>query len=423
MDEENVTGGRTARLPLGVSSFPVVASQYQYIDKTMLLKDIIDSPGQVWLFTRPRRFGKTLALSMLQCFFELPQCGEDCSGLFHSLDIWKCGQKYREEQGAYPVAALSFKDLDEEDWSSELESIHNLIAKEFGRHPELKDSPRCREADRDQYSLIVNGSPSEVKLKSSLDLLVRMLAMHWGKKVVVLIDEYDTPVRRGCECGYCSSAVHFLQGLLSSALKDSGNVMYGVLTGIMQAARGSAFTGLNSIHVNTVFSRELNWAFGYTEEEVKSIMRSSGAGSDAAYEELHSWYGGWRFGGREIFNPWSVNSCFRSGCTAEPYWASTSSNDIIVKAAAGADPDMPGILMSLMQGRGVEACIVPETTYADLARGGDSMLSVLLTAGYLTAETASDTEFGSMLCTAGIPNRDVLSAYGRALYGTGLLHR
>ena len=237
-------------LPIGISDYIRAQADYYYVDKTMLIKEFFDKKPLVSLFTRPRRFGKTLNMDMLRVFFEIS--GEDTSRYFKDKAIWKCGSEYREQQGRYPVIFLTFKDVKFDSWKDTLDKIGALLQAEFGRHQELADSGRLAEYEKTYFAKIINGVASEVELTSSLEKLSQMLTKHYEKAPVIIIDEYDTPIQEGYSKDFYDEIIGFMRNFFSGAFKDNKNLTYGFLTGIFRIAQESIFSGLNNLTVNSV---------------------------------------------------------------------------------------------------------------------------------------------------------------------------
>lgn len=242
----------TAKLPLpiGVSDFKELVSGYYYVDKTLMLKEFIDSKPKVSLFTRPRRFGKTLAMDMLKTFFEVSDT--DTSKYFKNKKIWSCGEEYRREQGKYPVIFVTFKDIKFATWEQTYTAIREIIANEYLRHDVLLTSDKCNDFEKDYFRKVVDGTITEVSMARAFLELSHMLNKHYGRPAVIIIDEYDTPIQQGYTEGYYEQITGFMRNLLSGAFKDNSNLSYGFLTGILRVAKESIFSGLNNLNVNSI---------------------------------------------------------------------------------------------------------------------------------------------------------------------------
>ena len=315
------------RLPcaVGNTSFVEIASECYYVDKTLLIRDLVDDHNMVTLFTRPRRFGKTLAINMLKTFFEKTE--EDTSRYFADRKIWECGEKYRAMQGKYPVIMLTFKDVKYGSFEESMEAVRLVLKDEYKRHGELKSSTALGPDDKAYLDRMEKGTLSDVEYSRALLNLTRMLSAHYGSRTIILIDEYDTPIQQGYSKGFYQEIISFMRNFLSGGLKDNENLAFGVLTGIMRVSKENLFSGLNNPTVNTVLDEKYSAYFGFTEEEVREM--ASYYDKEDHMEEIRSWYDGYRFGTTEIYNPWSVTNYFANGGTPRAFWANTSDNEII----------------------------------------------------------------------------------------------
>lgn len=388
---------------VGQTSYIRISTESYYVDKTLLIRDLIDARNQVTLFTRPRRFGKTLALDMLKTFFE--KAPTDTSVYFRSKNIWKCGAYYQSMQGRYPVIFLSFKDVKYTSWEDTLEALLLVLRQEFRRHAELADSAACDRYERDYYERMLEGRLSLVEQEQALTNLTAMLERHHQSKVILLIDEYDTPVQQGYLHGFYEQSIGFMRNLLSGGMKDNPSLAYGVLTGILRISRENLFSGLNNLVVNTVLDSKYSEYFGFTEDEIAEMMQYYGR--EEQLPELRRWYDGYRFGGRSIYNPWSVSNYMQNDCVPKPFWANTSSNDIIHELLTRLTPEMVEGLSALLQGQTVCASLNLNVIYPRLAEASDTIYSFLLMAGYLTPAAAPvETPFGTV-CELGLPNLEI----------------
>lgn len=257
-------------LPIGVSDFKNLVTSYYYVDKTLLIQDFLDTKAKVTLFTRPRRFGKTLNMDMLKTFFEISK--EDTSVYFKRMKIWACGEEYRREQGKYPVIFVSFKDVKASTWENALEGIRDVIAQEYRRHKYLLDDPQFDEYEKKDFRSILDGSASEVGLSVSFRNLSQMLHQHYGQPTIIIVDEYDTPIQQGYTAGYYGEIVGLMRNLFSGAFKDNHSLVYGFLTGILRVAKESIFSGLNNLKLDSVLENRYSEYFGFTKEEIRSLM-------------------------------------------------------------------------------------------------------------------------------------------------------
>ena len=394
-------------LPVGISDYVRAQSDYYYVDKTLLIKEFLDRKPLVTLFTRPRRFGKTLNMDMLRVFFEISD--EDTSKYFEDKAIWQCGEEYCKQQGQYPVVFLTFKDVKFDSWEATLNKIGDLLQEEFGRHQELATSDRIAEYERLYFAKIINGDASEVDLTASLAKLSQMLAKHYGKAPVIIIDEYDTPIQEGYSKDYYDEIIGFMRNFFSGAFKDNKNLTYGFLTGILRIAQESIFSGLNNLTVNSVMDEEYDCFFGFTASEVRDMLIYYGALDKE--KELKSWYDGYLFGSTEIYNPWSVINYISKGCIPQAYWVNTGKNEILEDVLRVATDDITEKLYSLLQGERVIVRIDQNVVYRSLSEDPSNIYSLLLVAGYLKTPKKELQADGSYLCEVSIPNREIAAVY------------
>ncbi len=400
---------RKARLPLpiGISDYRVAASQYYYIDKTLMIRDFLDEVPMVSLFTRPRRFGKTLNMDMLRVFFE--KADEDTSVYFADKKIWECGDYYRSFQGKFPVIYLSFKDIKCKSWAETFDLIAHLISMEYKRHKELNNPTRNN--DLNFYQRIINGNASENDFMLSLMMLSKMLHDYHEIEPVIIIDEYDTPIQQGHTCGFYDDVVLFIRNLFSGAFKDNRHLKYGFLTGILRVAKESIFSGLNNLKINSVLDNHYSEYFGFTQEEVREMAAYYGA--EENYDEICTWYDGYRFGKTEIFNPWSVINYFSNDCIPGTYWLSTGSNDVIGEVIAHADEKTFDRMRRLMEGESILTFVDTSVIYPQIQKNPSSVYSFLLVAGYLKVVSNQINDTGDTMCEVALPNKEIRQVYNK----------
>ena len=398
-------------LPIGISDYRLASTEYYYIDKTMMIKDFLDERPMVSLFTRPRRFGKTLNMDMLRTFFE--KTDEDTSIYFKNKKIWACGKKYREYQGKYPVIFLSFKDIKFNTWAETFDAIKELFSKETSRHPELINSEKLSSADQKRIRNLVSGDCSAVELAGALATLSLTLHEHHGVAPIIIIDEYDTPIQQGHVRGFYDDVVGFMRNLFSGGLKDNQHLSYGFLTGILRVAKESIFSGLNNLKINSILDKKYSAYFGLTTEEVKEMAIYYGV--PEKYEEICNWYDGYRFGETDIFNPWSVISYFGNDCQARAYWQSTGSNDIIGEILGEADETIYEKLNALMQGESFLTYIDTGVIYPQVKSNPSSVYSFLLVAGYLKVIKSEPSFNGDFMCEVALPNKEITFVYNKEI--------
>ncbi|MCF0145475.1 MAG: AAA family ATPase [Eubacterium sp.] len=394
-------------LPVGISDYIRAQSEYYYVDKTLLIKDFLDRKPLVSLFTRPRRFGKTLNMDMLRVFFETS--AEDTGKYFTDKAIWACGEEYRRHQGKYPVIFLSFKDVKFDSWEATLEKIRGLLQAEFGRHGEIRSSGRLAEYEKAYFERLLSGEASEVELTSALGMLSRMLAEHHGRAPIIIIDEYDTPIQEGYTKDFYEEIIGFMRNFFSEAFKDNKNITYGFLTGILRIAQESIFSGLNNLSVNSVMDTEYDTFFGFTCTEVKTMLKYYGMKNRE--KEMKDWYDGYVFGNTEIYNPWSVINYIAKNGVPQTYWANTGKNEILENVLAAATDEITENLYSLLQKKTVVARIDQNVVYRSLAEDPGNVYGMLLVAGYLKVTKKELQDDGSYLCEVAIPNKEIAAVY------------
>lgn len=400
-------GQKKKPLPIGISDFKKATSDYYYVDKTLLIRDFIDSKPQVSLFTRPRRFGKTLTMDMLRVFFE--KTDEDTSKYFKDKAIWACGDYYTAYQGQYPVVFLTFKDVKCATWEDTYDKISKLIALEFLRHSELETSSKLNAYEKEQYVNLSTGKANQVDYQMSLQVLSLLLYKHYGKECVVIIDEYDTPIQQGHTCGFYEQIIDFMRSFFSGGLKDNTYLAYGFLTGILRVAKESIFSGLNNLKINSILDEAYSQFFGFTKDEVKKMLEYYGV--EDKYQEVCDWYDGYLFGNTEIFNPWSVINYISDKCFPKAFWQSTGSNDIIGEIISSATPEVTENLQRLLMGKKVTTYIDTNVIYPEVVTNPHSVYSFLLIAGYLKVDKIYPQNDGNYMCDVAIPNKEIAFVY------------
>lgn len=398
-------------LPIGISDYRLASTEYYYVDKTMMIKDFLDERPMVSLFTRPRRFGKTLNMDMLRTFFE--KTDEDTSVYFKNKNIWACGEKYRSHQGKYPVIFLSFKDIKCDTWEETFDAIKDLFSKEASRHSELKSADVFNEYEEAYIEKILSGTATPVELSVALANLSMMLHKYHGVAPIIIIDEYDTPIQQGHIKGFYDEIIGFMRNLFSGGLKDNKHLTYGFLTGILRVAKESIFSGLNNLAINSILDTKYSEYFGFTADEVKEIARYYHA--EDKYDEICEWYDGYKFGNTEIFNPWSVINYFRNGCQPRAYWQSTGSNDIIGEILGGAEETIYEKLNALLQGESFLTYIDTGVIYPQVKSNPSSVYSFLLVAGYLKVIKSEPSFSGDFMCEVALPNKEITFVYNKEI--------
>lgn len=395
-------------LPIGTTDFKRICSEYYYVDKTLLIKDLLDQKTNIILFTRPRRFGKTLNMDMLRTFFE--KTDADTSVYFKDKAIWEQGEKYTCHQGKYPVIFFSLKDIKAKSWDTSLALLKRIIRAEFARHIELLDSKKISIIDAEAYKNIIKNEASDSDYMLSLSDLSKMLYDHHGIKPIIIIDEYDTPIQEGFINGYYNEAVEFIRNFFSTALKDNTNITMSVLTGILRVAKESIFSGLNNLCVDSVLDDKFSSYFGFTDSEVTSMTQYYGV--PEKFTEIKAWYDGYKFGDVEIYNPWSVINYLSNSYKAIPYWSQTSANAIIHEILEKYNEATYRNLYELLKENGrVNSIVKTNIIYPRLKEPQTDILGFLLMTGYLKSTATTINEDGAYVCCLNIPNREIRTIY------------
>ncbi|NIM17657.1 MAG: AAA family ATPase [Candidatus Aminicenantes bacterium] len=425
---------KTKRLPVGVSDFKdMVTGNYCYVDKTLFIKEIIDKGDKILLVPRPRRFGKTLNLSMLKYFYDccpvmpspaLEPCspanetniaglaGHSYKKLFDSLAILEAGREYLDKLGKHPVIFISFRSIKELDWESCLSKTKQLIQDEYLKHDYLLNSPGMKYPEKDYYKRIIDLKGNKGDYENSLEKLLIFLSRFYHERAVILIDEYDAPVHAGFTYGYYEEIINFMRNFLCGGLKDTDQYLEkSVVTGIMRIAKESIFSGLNNLGVYTLVSEEFNDQFGFTEKEVEALLTDFDLLD--RYDEVQYWYNGYRFGSRIVYNPWSiVNFLGSKAKELKPYWVNTSNNQVVETLLSRGGKELKEELELLIRGETLEKAVEENIVLIDITAHEDLLWSFLLMGGYLkqTAKRMDETA-GKMYYTLAIPNMEVRTIY------------
>ena len=404
-------------LPIGVENFEdIIKSGYYYVDKTMLIKELLDLKGKVNLFTRPRRFGKTLNLSMLRYFFE--DTGDVKKNaqnreLFLGLKIMDMGEKYTEHMGMYPVINLTLKSAKQPVFASAYNKLKKEIAKEFRRHDYVLESEKTSDDDKNLFREIIAGKAEYDDYSGAIEFLSACLYQVTGKKAVILMDEYDVPLENAYFKEFYQEMIDFIRALFESALKTNDYLQFAVITGCLRISKESIFTGLNHLNIVSVLDKKYSEHFGFTEPEV--IQTMSYYGVESRFSTMKEWYDGYMFGDAEVYNPWSVIKFMfdlRSDIHAfpRPYWINTSSNDIIKELIVRADRETKGQIETLLRGETLDIQVHEEITYGDMSSDGENLWNFLYFTGYLTKESEYFKE-SSIFLRVRIPNIEVKTIY------------
>ena len=407
----------TLKLPVGIDDFRKLReSHFYYVDKTRLIEQLLLNWSEVTLFTRPRRFGKTLNMSMLKSFFDI---GTD-KALFDGLYISGNKELCDEYMGKYPVIFLSLKGVEGLTYEEAFEAFVRIMGKEVNRVSFLADSDKLTQIEREQYkglTIIKNGRLAfdKEKLISSLQLLSQLLYKHYGKKVVILIDEYDVPLDKAFQNGYYNEMVSLIRGLFGQALKTNEFLQFAVLTGCLRISKESIFTGLNNFKVMSITDSRFDEQFGFTDSEVKKLL--SDYGMDSHFDEVKEWYDGYHFGRADVYCPWDVINHvdhLRDDSDAKPqtYWINSSGNSLVRRLINRADSSTKDEIERLIAGEAIEKVIRQDLTYDEIENSIDNIWSVLFTTGYLTkigeVKLPDSESYAYMLV---IPNKEVREVF------------
>ncbi|MCP4104091.1 MAG: AAA family ATPase [Desulfobacteraceae bacterium] len=399
------------KLPIGKSDFKtLIDDACYYVDKTHFINEITEVSADVLLIPRPRRFGKTLNLSMLRYFYEKSE--EDRGSLFDGLMI-RDDEVFEKHQGKYPVIWLTFKDVKELSWDQMYRRLTNILRDEFLRHSALLKSDMLAESERNYFESILNGKAEQPDYADALRYLSRFLRKYHNKRAVILIDEYDTPIHTAYTGGFYREAVNFMRNLLSGGLKDNEHLFKGVVTGILRIARESVFSDLNNLAVYTLLEEEFNSAFGFTDDEVKCLLKKYSLPD--RYDEVSFWYNGYLFGGRVIYNPWSVlNYAASRAGKPRAYWVNTGSTDIIDRLATVGGRELREELGQLLEGSAVTKPVYDNIAMKDLEKRDDLLWSLMLFSGYLKS---SRDPVHRNYYELKIPNEEVRTVYEYMIEG------
>ena len=401
-------------IPVGIENFEdIIKDNYYYVDKSMLIEDILVNRAAVTLFTRPRRFGKTLNMSMIKYFFDVRNKDENRK-LFEGLKIF--GSEYMKEQGKYPVIFVSLKDLRADTWEMCLMEIKKLISKIYREFQYITE--KMNEDDKEIYDSIKNRK-NDMDLNTSIELLSEYLFEYYGERVIILIDEYDAPIINAFDKGYYNEAINFFQVFYSSALKTNDSLKYGILTGITRIIKEGIFSGLNNLYVNTILSKNYSEYFGLLESEVIEMLDYF----QMKYKtkEVKDWYNGYQFGDKEIYNPWSIINYIKEK-ELKAYWANVSGNTLLENMLDQAGEDVYTDLKRFTDGESIEKYISDGTTIKSLLSNDDEIWQLFLYSGYLT-KAKEQIEIDETLEYTNIYNLKIPNKEIRKYFGNMFLNR
>lgn len=393
------------KLPVGIENFEEIRkSGFYYIDKTRFIEQLLQNWGKVNLFTRPRRFGKTLNMSMLKSFFEI---GTD-SSLFEGLYISNNTELCNEYMGKYPVIFLSLKGVDGLTFSKSKEMLSEIIKEEADRHYYLKNSEKLTQEDRISFQSILTGTDENIE--NSLKTLSRFLYKHYDRKTIIIIDEYDVPLDKAFQNGYYKEMVALIKGIFGQALKTNDFLQFAILTGCLRISKESIFTGLNNFEVLSILNVQYDECFGFTDAEVRKILKDYGL--SAHYADMKEWYDGYRFGNTDIYCPWDViryskSLCMDEEAKPEDFWSNSSGNAIVRRFIDKADASTKNEIERLIAGEYIEKEISQELTYEELDGKIENLWSVLFTTGYLTQQGRTDDDRYRLA----IPNKEIRNLF------------
>lgn len=399
-------------IPIGIEDFKeIIDMNCYFVDKTMLIRDIIDGGSKVTLFTRPRRFGKTLNMSMLRRYFEKTE--EENSYLFDGLKIAGAGEKYRSYMGQYPIISISLKSMKQSSYGLALNEFKKIISGEFRRHKEILKSDMIFESDKEEFLDICNRRGDYSVYNTALKFLSDLLSEIYRKNVIVLIDEYDVPLENAYFNGFYDEMVNLIRSVFESVLKTNDSLEFGVLTGCLRISKESIFTGLNNLKVYSVSDAAFSQYFGFTEQEVRELAECYNLSE--RFEEIKTWYDGYRFGKTEIYNPWSVLNYIKdavtdNSCIPDAYWVNTSSNSIIHELVVKSDRKIRDDIEQLVSGNFIDKPLYQDITYVNMNVKSDYIWSFLLHTGYLKPVKIYKKGIQTYF-TAVIPNLEIVTIY------------
>jgi len=399
---------KNMRLPIGYSDFgKILEKNLDFVDKSLLIKEIIEDNAEVLLITRPRRFGKTLNLSMLQHFFAAEVRGQATKPLFSHLKIG-ADENSMQHQGKYPVIFLTLKDVKDRNYHAAYENLCEVVRRLYGEHRILLESTQLYKDEKLIYQKILEKQASDSDIEESLRNLTEYLARHYGVKPWILIDEYDTPIQSGYLQGYYDEIIGFMRNFFGAALKDNPYLEKAVMTGILRISKESLFSGLNNIEVYSLLRTECSHYFGFTESETEELLRQSNLQNRLG--EIKNWYNGYQVGETVVYNPWSIINCIKQKGELQPYWINTSDNALIKDLLIQSSESFKNQFQELLQGRAIERLVDENFVFGDLTKNEDAIWSLLLMAGYLKVTAQQRTSDG-LLCTLAIPNQEVRNLY------------
>lgn len=401
------------RMPIGVDDFKELRENYYFIDKTDFIRQLIDDHSKVTLITRPRRFGKTLTMSMLEYFFSIDK-KEESKNLFQGLAIEAAGSFYMKHRGIYPVIFVSLKDGQSSSWEQMLNFFSLFLRRLYLQYAYLIKGDMLDDCMKEDYHRIVNRQADQTEMAFALTRLMEMMQAYYGQPVILLLDEYDAPIQYAWDHGYYEQCIGFMRQFLSSALKTNRALDFAVLTGVLRVAKESIFSGLNNLSVCSVLTRKYSNILGFTPAETAAMAEDLGV--EKKLPELRQWYDGYRFGTDDIYNPWSVINYMDNECTPMPYWVHTSGNYILKQLLSHADCLRIKELQGLLDGKTVTVSLNETVMYDQIEKDASALYTLLLTTGYLTIESVSPTTYNRY--SLRIPNEEIKQVYSQEILNT-----
>jgi hypothetical protein len=393
------------KLPIGISDFQeLIKGKYLFADKTLFVKEVMDDGAKVILLTRPRRFGKTLNLSMLQYFLEYSENKD----LFDGLAIHRDKEFCQEHQNQYPVVLISFKDIKASNYADSYSDIVELIRRLYGEHRYLLEEDVLSHEEKDTFIAILNRRAEVSDIKAAIKYLSVYITRKFNKSPILLLDEYDTPIQEAYLKGYYSEMIDLMRSIMGQALKDNSFLTKAVVTGITKISQESLFSGLNNIAVYSLLKEKYGQYFGFTEEEVSQLIAETK--QRASLDSIKEWYNGYQIGRYVLYNPWSIISCLANNGALQPYWVNTSSNELINRLLSRASVDVKHQFEALLQGKVTEQPLSENLVFPYVETRKEALWSLLLYAGYLKVLS---TELGNyqLMARIAIPNKEVAFVY------------
>jgi hypothetical protein len=402
-------------LPIGVSNFrelieykdPISGEKLLYVDKSLFIKEILSDSSKVIVLTRPRRFGKTLNLTMLQYFFAAEVTGQATKGLFDNLNI-SIDPKCMEYQGKFPVVFISFKDIKQPNFELCLASIANVMAAVYRNHRTALELANIPEDDLEYIKLILQEKANRIQLEGAIKRLLELLFKYYQEKPILLIDEYDTPLQEAYLNNYYDQLIAFFRNFLSQPLKDYNLLNRGVLTGILRVSKESLFSGLSNIEIYSVFNKNYASYFGFTENEVNNLLTRAKLSMDSGL--IKKWYNGYNFSGTTIYNPWSIIKCIKENGSLRSYWINTSGNTLVKQLIVESSYNLQESIAKLINNKTIQTNIDEHIVFNDLNKTPESIWSLLLMSGYLKYNSC-ENKGRFYLCELSIPNNEIEDFY------------